>query len=94
MDMQDQDDGLAFRIDAMRPGWRGRMLIHYSDEPDSDMTVTGTIVGEPSIERMQDHATDATITLCINYHAGHFGPVSKHSCIALRASQIVDMQSM
>lgn len=99
MDMQDRDDWLALRINTMRTGWRGCVRIRFADQPDGDMPVIGTVVGEPSIERKLERggatdATDATVTLCINYHAGSFGPVSKHSCIAVRASEVVDMQPM
>ncbi len=92
----DQDDSLALRINELRPGWRGRVIIHCSDGPDGDIAVIGTIVGEPSVERGLEHdgAVDAKATICINYRAGAFGPLSRHSCFAVRASDIVDMQPM
>lgn len=60
------------------------------------MYVIGTLVGEPSLERELEPggATDATAIFCINYHDGRFGPLSRHSCIAVRASEITDMQPM
>jgi|SRR5690348_7384949 len=98
MQAHDEDDWLAQRLDAMRPGWRGRMRIRVADEFDSGMVedVIGTIVGEPSLESGDDEAgvADATATLCANYRDGRFLPVAGQPCVAVRASQIVDMQPM
>lgn len=97
MHAYDEDDWLARRLDAMRPGWRGRMRIRVADEFDGGMVedVIGTIVGEPTLEPGDEtDAADATATLCANYHDGRFLPVAGQPCVAVRASQIVDMQPM
>jgi hypothetical protein len=99
MQANDEGDWLAQCLDALRPGWRGRLRLRLGDGSDGGRIeeVTGTIVGEPSLEGATDavdDVVDATATLCCNYRDGHFTPVAGAPCIEITASQILDLQPM
>lgn len=95
----DEGDWLAQRLDALRPGWRGRVSLRVTDESGAGAVeeLIGTIIGEPSLDPAtadDDAVIDATATLCFNYHNGRFGPVAGEPCMVVRASRITDMQAM
>ena len=95
----DESDWLTQRLDALRPGWRGRLHVADSEEGDAGggvSEVIGTVVAEPSIERdpADEGMSDAFVTLCPNYHNGRFLPTLGEPTIAIRASQITDIEAM
>lgn len=94
----DEDDWLARRIDTLRPGWRGRLLLQAPEEAKSGEheEVIGTVVDEPAIDRGadDDDVIDAAITLCANYRDGRFVPVTGEPRFSIRISQVVEMDAM
>lgn len=90
----DQDDWLARRIRALTPGWRGRVRL-APDDADSGASadIVGTVIGEAAFDRDEDDSVvDATVTLCANYQGGKFLPLAGQPQVAVRISDIVDME--
>lgn len=93
-----EDDWLARRIDTLRPGWHGRLVLRAPEETESGDTeeLFATVVEEPEFDRDADEegVVDATITLCANYRNGRFVPLEGEARFSVRASQVVEMQAM
>jgi hypothetical protein len=94
----DDGDWLDQRLDALQPGWRGRLRLAVPDELQSGAVseIIGTIVEAASIERDpgDDSVTDAFVTLCPNYRGGCFLPTLDEPTITVRASRIAEIQRM
>jgi hypothetical protein len=64
-----EGDWLAQRLDALRPGWRGRVSLRVTGESGAGAIeeLIGTIIGEPSLDPAtadDDAVIDVTATLC------------------------------
>jgi hypothetical protein len=96
----EHDDGewLAQTLDALRPGWRGRLQVKVPDEMHTGEVseIIGTVVDEPAIERDPEgeSAGDAFVMVCANYHDGRFMPTAGEPRVAVRASHIVGVETM
>jgi hypothetical protein len=94
----DESDWLTQRLDALRPGWRGRLHLSVPEELHAGAAseVIGTVVEEPAMERdpADDGITDAFVTFCPNYRDGRFLPTLDEPTIAIRASRITDIEAM
>jgi hypothetical protein len=92
----DQDDWLAQRIRALKPGWRGRLRVLAPEEAKSKVgeDFIGTIVDEPLFDDDENEADDATVTMCANYRAGHFVDSSGEPHFTVRISHITEIEAM
>jgi hypothetical protein len=94
----DQDGWLAQRINALKPGWRGRLRLRAPEEvrTSAPESIVGTVVDEATPDR--DAGTgvivDAIFRVCANYRAGRFVPMQREPNFSIRASQIIAIDPM
>ena len=94
----EEDDWLVECLDALRPGWRGRLLLEAAEDPDSGEgeSLVGTVVEEPTLARDPDtdELVDATILIVTNYRDGEFVPDPGQERVSVRISQVLEIEEM
>jgi len=94
----DQADWLAQRVNALKPGWRGRLRLRAPEEARTSApeSIVGTVADEATPDRHTATGVivDAIITVCANYRAGRFVPMQAEPNFSVRASQIIAMEPM
>ncbi len=93
------DDWLAQRLETLRPGWRGRLLLTVPEEVSFEHAhdeLVGTVEGDPQLERDTDSGEllDAEITFCTNWRDGAFVPMAGETRVTVCLSQVEDMQPL
>ena len=95
----DEDDWLVECLDALRPGWRGRIVLLRDTEAldggDGEL-LFGTVVEGPEVAHNPEteEPIDATYVIASNYRDGEFVANDDERRRVVRVSEILEIEEM